>query len=77
MLQISSAKPIDEKLQSRANKIENESRSLSVLAARKFRYDVLQTSVEVTISESRKLTVLEEFILRAASELHPSPTQEE
>lgn len=77
MFQISSAKPIDEKLQYFVNKMEEESRSLSVLAARQFCYSVLQTSVQLTVSETRKLTVLEEFILRAAIELNPSPTQEE
>lgn len=77
MLQISLAKPIDKELEDIVDEIEQQSRSLSVLAARQFRYSVSQTAVQVTISESRKLTVLEEFILRAATELNPSPTQEE
>ncbi|MDJ0733391.1 MAG: hypothetical protein QNJ47_04765 [Nostocaceae cyanobacterium] len=77
MFLTSSAKPIDSTLNQTVAKIEQQSTSLSVLAARQFRYQVKQTAVEVTISEPRQFNVLEEFVLRAVSELIPSPTKEE
>ena len=73
----SSAKPIDPKLKDLVEEIEQQSPSLSVLAARQFRYCVSQTPVQVTISKPRKLNVLEEFILRAGVELAPPPTEDE
>ncbi len=77
MIFASSPKQIDPQLRDLVEQIETQSPGLSVLAARQFRYSLHQTPVEVTISEPRKLNVLEEFILRAAIELEPSPTEEE
>ncbi|XWK87442.1 MAG: hypothetical protein U7127_25115 [Phormidium sp.] len=77
MFLASSPKPIDVNLKEMADKIEQQSPGLSVLAARQFRYSVSQVSVEVTISEPRKFNVLEEFILRAGIELEPPPKVDE
>jgi len=77
MFLASSPKPIDANLKEMADKIEQQSPGLSVLAARQFRYSVSQVTVEVTISEPRKFNVLEEFILRAGIELYPPPTVDE
>lgn len=77
MFLASSPKPIDANLKETADKIEQQSPGLSVLAARQFRYSVSQVSVEVTISEPRKFNVLEEFILRAGIELEPPPKVDE
>jgi hypothetical protein len=77
MFLASSPKPIDANLKEMADKIEQQSPGLSVLAARQFRYSVSQVTVEVTISEPRKFNVIEEFILRAGIELEPPPTVEE
>lgn len=72
----SSAKPIDANLISLVEQIEQH-QNLSVLAARQFRYKLLQTPVDVSITEPRKFNVLEEFILRAATEFNPVPTVKE
>lgn len=77
MILASSPKPIDPQLRDLVEQIETQSPGLSVLAARQFRYSLHQTPLDVTISEPRKLNVLEEFILRAGIELDPSPTEEE
>jgi hypothetical protein len=73
----SAAKPIDDSLKKLVDEIEAQSPGLSVLAARKFRYSLYQTPVEVTIKEPRNLNVLEEFIIRAGLELNPPPTEDE
>lgn len=77
MFLASSAKPIDENLKKLVNEIEAQSPSLSVLAAREFRYSLRQTPVEVNIKEPRQFNVLEEFIIRAAIEFQPPPTEDE
>lgn len=77
MFLASSAKPIDPQMQKWVDEIEAPRPGLSVLAARQFRYSLHQTPVEVTISEPRKLNVLEEFVLRAGIELVPPPTEDE
>lgn len=77
MFLASSAKPIDENLKKLVDEIEVQSPSLSVLAARQFRYSLRQTPLEVSIKEPRQFNVLEEFIIRAAIEFEPPPTEEE
>ncbi|QFS48072.1 phospholipase D-like domain-containing protein [Nostoc sphaeroides] len=77
MFLASSAKPIDENLKKLVDEIEAQSPSLSVLAAREFRYSLRQTPVEVNIKEPRQFNVLEEFIIRAAIEFQPPPTEDE
>lgn len=77
MFLASSAKPIDPQLRDLVEQIEKQSPGLSVLAARQFRYSLHQTLVEVTITEPRKLNVLEEFVLSAGIELDPPPTEDE
>ncbi|QLE44153.1 hypothetical protein FD723_29415 [Nostoc sp. C052] len=73
----SSSKPIDDNLKNFVDEIEAQSPSLSVLAAREFRYSLRQTPIEVNIKEPRQFNVLEEFIIRAAIELQPPPTEDE
>ncbi|MEH2237760.1 hypothetical protein [Nostoc sp.] len=77
MFLASSAKPIDENLKNLVDEIEAQSSSLSVLAARQFRYSLRQTPIEVNIKEPRQFNVLEEFIIRAAIEFQPPPTEDE
>ncbi|MEH2152922.1 hypothetical protein [Nostoc sp.] len=77
MFLASSAKPIDGNLKKLVDEIEAQSLSLSVLAAREFRYSLRQTPVEVNIKEPRQFNVLEEFIIRAAIEFQPPPTEDE
>lgn len=71
------AKPIDDNLKNLVKEIEAQSPNLSVFAARQFRYSLHQTPVEVSIKEPRQFNVLEEFIIRAAIEFQPPPTEEE
>jgi len=68
---------IDFSLRELVQKIEMENPTLSVLAARQFRYQVTQTPIKISISKPRKYNILEEFILRAALELKPPPTEGE
>ncbi|MEH2278326.1 MAG: hypothetical protein V7K40_26960 [Nostoc sp.] len=77
MFLASSAKPIDDNLKNWVDEIEAQSPSLSVLAARQFRYSLRQTPVEINIKEPRQFNVLEEFIIRAAIEFQPPPTENE
>ncbi|MCT7982163.1 hypothetical protein NG796_02535 [Laspinema sp. A4] len=73
----SSPKPIDSSLQSSVEKLEKTSPGLSVIAARQFRYALVQTGIELMVTAPRKFNVLEEFILRASLEITPSPTEVE
>ncbi|WP_375511133.1 hypothetical protein [uncultured Nostoc sp.] len=77
MFLASSAKPIDDNLKNYVNEIEAQSPSLSVLAARQFCYSLRQTPLELNIKEPRQFNVLEEFIIRAAIEFQPPPTEDE
>ncbi|WP_292873526.1 hypothetical protein [Nostoc sp. LPT] len=77
MFLASSAKPIDDNIKNFVDEIEAQSPSLSVLAAREFRYSLRQTQVEVNIKKPRQFNVLEEFIIRAAIEFKPPPTEDE
>ncbi|WP_026104162.1 hypothetical protein [Anabaena sp. PCC 7108] len=77
MFLASNAKPIDENLKNAVKEIEDKSASLSVLAARQFRYSLRQNTVELTIKEPRQFNVLEEFIIRAGIEFDPPPTADE
>ncbi|MDZ8261767.1 hypothetical protein [Nostoc sp. ChiQUE01b] len=77
MFLASSAKPIDDNLKNLVDEIEAQSPSFSVLVARQFRYSLRQTPVEVNIKEPRQFNVLEEFIIRAAIEFQPPPTEDE
>ncbi|MEH2407913.1 hypothetical protein [Nostoc sp.] len=76
MFLASSAKPIDDNLKNLVDEIEAQSLSLSILAARQFRYSLRQTPIEVNIKEPRQFNVLEEFIIRAAIEFQPPPTED-
>ena len=74
MFPASVVKQIDENLKYIVEKIETENSGLLVLAARQFGYTVTQNFLELTIKESRKFNVLEEFIIRAGMEFNPPPT---
>ncbi|MCT7963595.1 hypothetical protein NG791_23255 [Laspinema sp. D1] len=73
----SSPKPIDSSLQTSVDKLEKTSPGLSVIAARQFRYSLVQTGIELMVTSPRKFNVLEEFILRASLEITPNPTEVE
>ncbi len=77
MFLTSSNRPINEKLKSLCDEIEQQVPSKTVLSAHSFRYKVYEVPLEVSVSESRRLNVLEEFILRAGTEIEPAPTQHE
>jgi hypothetical protein len=70
-------KPIDTHLKNLVKEIETQNPNFSVLAARQFRYSLCQTPVEVNIKQPRQFNVLEEFIIRAAIEFQPPPTEDE
>lgn len=74
---VQNSKSIDPNLNPIAEQIEKQNSNLFVLAARQFHYKIIQTLVEVLISEPRKFNVLEEFILRASIEFTPPPTIKE
>jgi hypothetical protein len=57
-----------------AVQIQKQNPNLLVIAARQYRYKLLQTPVEIMITEPRKFNILEEFILRASIEFTPPPT---
>ena len=73
----SSTKYINPELNNLADKIEKDSPSLSVFAARQFCYQLYQTPVQIEITKERDLNILEEFILRASIEFNPPPTEVE
>ena len=77
MFLTSSDKPIDPELKHIVEEIERKSPSLSVLAARQFRYCLSQTPIKIEIAKSRQLNILEDFIFRASVELNPPPTEDE
>ena len=77
MFLASSAKPIDPQLKKLVDEIEAQSPGLSVLAARQFRYSLVQNLIKLTIKELRQFNVLEEFIIRAGLEIVPPPTEDE
>lgn len=60
-----------------AQKIEERSPGLHVLAARQFRYPVQQQQINVRVEQYRKVNLLEKFILRASAEIVPAPSLEE
>ncbi len=74
---VENSKSIDPSLSSLVQQIEKQNSNLSVRVARQFCYKLVQTLVEVMISEPRKFNVLEEFILRASIEFTPLPTLQE
>ena len=73
----SSPKFIDSSLKPSVDKLEKTSPGLSVIAARQFRYALVQTGIELMVTAPRKFNVLEEFILRASLEITPAPTEVE
>ncbi|MGF1933425.1 MAG: hypothetical protein RM347_003360 [Nostoc sp. ChiQUE02] len=77
MFLASSAKTIDDNLKNLVHEIEAQTPSFSVLAAHQFRYSLRQTPIELNIKEPRQFNVLEEFIIRAAIEFQPPPTEDE
>ncbi|MUG92275.1 hypothetical protein F7734_07320 [Scytonema sp. UIC 10036] len=74
---VENSKSIDPSLNLLVQQIEKQNSNLSVIVARQFCYKLVQTLVEVMISEPRKFNVLEEFILRASIEFTPPPTLQE
>lgn len=74
MFQPSPDRAIVPVLQGIADEIEELTPGLFVIAAQQFCYPVLQSLVDLWITEPRRFNVLEEFILRAAADLDPAPT---
>jgi hypothetical protein len=70
-------RPIDPALLPIAQKIEERSPGLYVLAARQFCYPVQQQEIGVRVDQYRKVNLLEKFILRASAEIFPAPSLEE
>jgi len=60
-------------LQAIADGIEQSTPGLYVVAAKQYRYPIVQSAMDVWVTEPRRFNVLEEFILRSALELEPSP----
>ncbi len=67
-------RPIAPALIAQAQKIEERSPGLHVLAAREFRYPIQQQQVGVQAERYRKLNLLEKFVLRAYAEITPTPS---
>ena len=70
-------RPIAPALLPVAQKIEERSPGLHVLAARQFRYPVQQQKMSVRVDQYRRVNLLEKFILRASAEIFPAPSLEE
>src|SRR5215471_1608095 len=70
-------RPIAPALLQQAQKIEERSPGLHVLAARELRYPVQQQTVNLRAERYRKLNLLEKFVLRAYAEITPTPSMEE
>jgi len=68
---------IDSSLNGPIKTIENSFIGESVIAARIFETPALKFKVRLLVSRPSKLTILEEFVLRAATELNPCPTEHE
>lgn len=77
MFPASANRPIDANLKNIVTEIEAENPNLSVFAARQFRYNLLQNTIELTIREPRQFNILEEFIIRAGIEFETPPTADE
>jgi len=68
---------LDPELAKDVERIESTFKGESVMAARVYESPAAEIQVRFHVTEPAKLTILEEFILRAASELDPCPTEEE
>lgn len=72
-----SQRPIAPALLPLAQKIEERSPGLYVLAAREFRYPVQEQQVSIRVDQYRKVNLLEKFVLRASADVSPAPSLEE
>ncbi len=68
---------LDPALTKDAERIESTFKGESVIAARVYESPAAEIQVRFHVTEPATLTILEEFILRAASELDPCPTEVE
>jgi hypothetical protein len=70
-------RPIAANLLQEAQRKEERSPGLHVLAAREFRYPIQQQKVVIKAQQFHKINLLEKFILRAYIEISPPPSREE
>lgn len=70
-------RPIAANLLPEAQRMEERSPGLHVLAAREFRYPIQQQKAVVTALQFHKINLLEKFVLRAYIEISPPPSREE
>jgi hypothetical protein len=70
-------RPIASTLLPEAQKMEERSPGLHVLAAREFSYPIQQQKVVIQAEQFHKINLLEKFLLRAYVEISPPPSREE
>src|SRR5262245_26142470 len=68
---------VDEQLNDAADALEKSEPSLRVVAGRVFRLPYARLRVRAALQNPRRFNILEEFVLRAAAELSPSPNAAE
>lgn len=68
---------LDERLAEAVASLEASQPGLRVLAARLYRLPVARVRARLALQSPRRFNILEEFILRAASDLQPPPTPTE
>lgn len=69
--------PIDKRFEKLVKTVEKENPGFLAVFAGEFRYPIKQTPIEIAIAQTRKLNLLEEFILRATTDFNPPPTLKE
>lgn len=76
MSPVFSNQPIDSQLNKLAEQFQSQDQ-LSFRGGGYLRYSLDQTTLQVTVSEPRKVDIFEEFVLRSALDIIPSPTEAE
>ncbi|QFS49788.1 hypothetical protein [Nostoc sphaeroides] len=71
-----SEQPIDSQLNKLVKQFQSQNQ-LSFIGGGYLRYSLNQTTLQVTVSEPRKVDIFEEFVLRSALDIIPSPTETE
>ena len=76
MSPVFSDQPIDSQLKKLLEQFQS-SEQLLFIGGGYFRYSLNQTTLQVTVSEPCKVDIFEEFVLRSALDIIPSPTENE
>ncbi|WP_223278614.1 hypothetical protein [Nostoc sp. 'Peltigera membranacea cyanobiont' 232] len=71
-----SDQPIDSQLNKLVEQFQSQNQ-LSFIGGGYLRYSLNQITLQVTVSEPRKVDIFEEFVLRSALDIIPSPTETE